>query len=127
MKNCRSCLQKLPLSMFEKRKEGADGTRHQCRKCRSYKEIGRKRIHNPITANPSIERYTEKNPIKRKAKDIVNNALKAGKLKQKPCRICGKKAHAHHSDYSKSLDVVWFCPSHHKAWHRIFIPEVPVN
>lgn len=41
--------------------------------------------------------------------------LRAGKLIEEPCRICGNiKAEAHHEDYSKPLDVVWLCNKHHK-------------
>lgn len=41
-----------------------------------------------------------------------------GKIKRKPCIICGMKAEAHHPDYSKPLEVVWLCSFHHKEWHR---------
>ena len=41
-----------------------------------------------------------------------------------PCIVCGdgKKVEAHHSDYSKPLDVDWLCSKHHALWHRHNIP-----
>jgi hypothetical protein len=34
--------------------------------------------------------------------------------------VCGTqdRVQAHHEDYSRPLDVVWLCPTHHKARHR---------
>lgn len=59
-----------------------------------------------------------RNPIKRQAHVIVGNALKGGKLERKPCSWCGgAKVHAHHSDYSKPLEVTWLCVDCHAALH----------
>lgn len=52
--------------------------------------------------------------LKVKVRSILNNAIKYGKLFRLPCSICGNiKAQAHHEDYSKPLDVIWFCSKHH--------------
>ena len=64
------------------------------------------------------KRYNANNRFKRLAKDAVNNAIRAGKLKVFPCEVCGKKAQGHHSDYKKPLKVVWLCPQHHQELHR---------
>lgn len=54
----------------------------------------------------------------------TNLAIRLGKLIRKPCKYCGNlKVHAHHTDYSKPLQVEWLCSAHHAAWHRIFLPE----
>lgn len=54
----------------------------------------------------------------RKAVNAVNNAIRDGRLKRKSCEICGKSpAEAHHDDYSKLLNVRWFCRKHHIAHH----------
>lgn len=38
-----------------------------------------------------------------------------GRLVRKPCEACGsEKSQAHHDDYSKPLDVRWFCFKHHR-------------
>ncbi len=50
----------------------------------------------------------------------VSKALFRGELVKQPCVECGStfKIEAHHADYSKPLDVVWYCRKHHKAEHR---------
>ena len=58
-----------------------------------------------------IERY----PEKVKARQIVYNAIKSGKLKRSPCEICSDlKSEAHHEDYLKPLQIIWCCKEHHK-------------
>lgn len=57
---------------------------------------------------------------KRKANQIVNKAVKEGRLK-KPlsCKKCKKvnKIVGHHDDYSRPLDVTWVCESCHMKIH----------
>jgi hypothetical protein len=49
----------------------------------------------------------------------VLTAKRNGTLKVQPCEKCGKKAQAHHDDYSKPLDVRWLCPVHHAEHHNM--------
>jgi hypothetical protein len=52
------------------------------------------------------------------AHDILNAAIKSGRIKRGPCEVCGKpKAHGHHDDYSKPLEVRWLCQKHHMQHH----------
>jgi hypothetical protein len=45
--------------------------------------------------------------------------LRRGKIERKPCEVCGdEKAQMHHEDYSKPLDVRWFCRKHHLELHK---------
>lgn len=67
----------------------------------------------------SAKKWAVSNAIRRKANVAVGNAIRDGKLTPQPCFVCGEKAHAHHPDYSRPLDVTWLCPAHHKAAHRI--------
>lgn len=54
----------------------------------------------------------------------VRSAIFHGRLVKQPCERCGAgKAHAHHEDYSKPLDVVWLCQTHHQARHREIVIE----
>lgn len=72
-------------------------------------------------SNRSKKKYIDANPIKRKAHNAVNNAIKSGKLKRLPCEVCRSteiKTIAHHDDYSKPLEVRWLCPIDHKEWHK---------
>lgn len=65
------------------------------------------------------QRQRKKFPEKVRARTAVRGALIAGRLLRSPCQRCGaSKAHAHHHDYSKPLDVEWLCPSCHKTEHQ---------
>jgi hypothetical protein len=50
---------------------------------------------------------------------ILGHAIERYGFKKQPCLVCGvsKRVHAHHKDYSKPLDVDWYCPKHHKEIH----------
>jgi len=64
------------------------------------------------------ERWAIYSREERRAHAAVLRAIKTGRLIRQPCEKCGKeKAVAHHEDYSKPLDVVWLCGSHHTARH----------
>ena len=62
-------------------------------------------------------RYRAKYPEKAKALQVLHRALRAGLIIRQPCSVCGKKAQAHHDDYSKPLEVVWLCSTHHANHH----------
>jgi hypothetical protein len=64
-------------------------------------------------------RYNKANPEKNRARNAVNNAIRDGILIRQPCIRCGNsKTHGHHEDYTKPLDVIWFCRFHHKERHK---------
>lgn len=112
-----------------------------------YQEYDRKRANLPhrvearkqyqctenyrVSAAKGRKRYLERHPEIRKAHIIVGNFLRDGKLtKAESCEGCGssERLHAHHSDYSRPLDVVWLCHVCHVEWHRnnqpAYAPEV---
>ena len=67
----------------------------------------------------ACKRNREKNHEKYIANSRLRYAVKTGKIKKKPCEICGeKKSEAHHPDYNKPLSVVWLCDFHHKEEHK---------
>jgi hypothetical protein len=72
-------------------------------------------------SHPNQSQYARKwaqiNPDKKCAQEAVSAAVRAGRLVRQPCEKCGAKAHAHHDDYSKPLDVRWLCPKHHTEHH----------
>jgi hypothetical protein len=53
--------------------------------------------------------------------DCVHRAIRSGELmRPHQCEICGNsKPDAHHSDYSKPLEVVWLCRSCHQRLHAL--------
>lgn len=60
-----------------------------------------------------------RDPLVKKARERVRYALASGKLVRGPCAVCGSQdTHGHHEDYSKPLDVIWLCPTHHGERHR---------
>src|SRR4030042_4047067 len=62
--------------------------------------------------------YYHKNKEKCFSHYYVKQALLSGELKKLPCLLCGVlNVEAHHPDYSKPLDVVWLCPTHHRRVH----------
>ena len=69
--------------------------------------------------------YASKSPERRSAHIAVGNALRDGKMSRQPCWVCGLKAHAHHPDYSRPLDVVWLCAPHHRQTHALVKSKVP--
>ena len=52
---------------------------------------------------------------KSKARSLINEAIRWGKVKRGKCKRCGtnKNVDAHHKDYSKPLEVEWYCRSCH--------------
>ncbi len=75
-------------------------------------------LANPEKSAKAKREWAERNPEKRDAQMKVGNAIRDGKIVRQPCEKCGKKAQAHHDDYSKPFDVRWLCPKHHGEAHR---------
>lgn len=138
---CRSCLLTKRQDDFYK------SNKTRCKECikasvrqnrldnlEYYRSYDRKRASRPdrvaareayaqtpegrIAGARAKKRWAAANAIRRQAHQAVNNAIRSGKLSRQPCFICGKKAEAHHPDYSRPLSVTWLCPEHHKEAHR---------
>lgn len=57
---------------------------------------------------------------KASARIMTNKYIRKGLLIPEPCRDCGsEQVEAHHEDYTKPLEVTWFCRTHHRLWHRV--------
>jgi membrane-bound lytic murein transglycosylase len=62
-----------------------------------------------------MQRYPERSA----ARLSVRREIRSGRLKRGNCEICKKQnAEAHHDDYSKPLEVRWFCRKHHREYHE---------
>lgn len=69
--------------------------------------------------NKATNKMREKYPEKWRARALLRYAVKIGTIIKTPCIICGNiKTEGHHEDYSKPLEVIWFCVKHHKQYHR---------
>lgn len=131
-KPCFKCERVLPLEEFYRHPQMADGHLNKCRDCTradvkaSYRKAygARQRYERIRSASPKRKRWRtkyqaewrSKNPDKYRAYMAVSNALRSGRLVRQPCERCGKRAQAHHADYSKPLDVRWLCV----VCHRVF-------
>ena len=130
-KACFKCNEEKPISEFYKHKKMADGHLNKCKECTKrdalnyrWKNIENIRKYDRERGNRQsaeyLKEYRKKYPYKYKATNIVNNAIRDGKLFKEPCEICGttENIEGHHDDYSKPLNVRWLCSAHHKQWHR---------
>ena len=132
-KACFKCGVDKPLSEFYKHPQMADGHLNKCKECtkadtktnyadkrEQYSEYDRQRSQRP-ERKAKVADYLRKmrttNPEKGRARNAVSNALRDGRLQRGPCEVCGttEGVEAHHHDYSKPLDVQWFCFKHHRG------------
>lgn len=136
-KVCRGCGNTYPLSAFYKNKNCPDGYGPECKDCvkaavsarywqdpEKSRTLSRQRNHKyhrtekgRKTVADKRKQFRREYPDRTRAHNAVSNAIRAGRLERQPCEVCGKKAQAHHDDYSKPLDVRWLCPLHHTAVH----------
>jgi len=73
--------------------------------------------------------WRKKNECKYRAHQAVFYAIKRGDLKKPSCcSQCGAEGYieGHHEDYSKLLEVVWFCRICHVERHRVINDMVSV-
>jgi len=62
----------------------------------------------------SFNRMKTLYPDKYKARYTLRNAVRLGRIQKGVCEICGSQdVESHHDDYSKPLEVRWFCHKHH--------------
>jgi len=128
MKECIKCGDEKELDEFYKHKGMVDGRLNKCKPCckedstknrndniERIREYDRKRGNRQTPEY--VKEWREKYPNKYKAHNMVNNAIRDGKLFSEPCK-CGKESeHAHHDDYLKPLNVRWLCAACHSKWH----------
>ena len=137
---CGRCLNYFPRGGFYRNKRTIFGLTIYCKKC--HMEVsakGRNPDNTRRLGRESARRQKELNPEKIKerhrlyarkriktykdeARMGLNIAVKSGKIiKPRECSKCGKelKLSAHHDDYNKPLDVIWFCYQCHSDLHRL--------
>ena len=133
-RSCTRCKLTKPLVDFYNKPGGSEGKSSFCRDC--YKEYymedyyrnragrlkqDRERYRkNKSKRIKSIRAYNAKFPEKTKARDMLRNAVATNKIIKEPCEICktSENVHGHHEDYSKPLEVIWLCYTHHAEVHR---------
>lgn len=140
-KTCFKCKEEKSILEFYKHSGMLDGYLNKCKSC-TCKDVREHRRNNESVRQYDRERYYN-NPARREAIEItvafwinnnpeakaahtkLNNAVRDGKIKKEPCSVCGStyRIHGHHDDYSKPLDVKWFCAKHHQRLHNPFLME----
>ena len=56
--------------------------------------------------------------VRQNARRKTNELIRKGKLKRKPCVVCGdKNVLPHHEDYNNPFQIIWMCEKHHKEYH----------
>ena|ERR1041385_3458514 len=66
-----------------------------------------------------MRKYRQKDKLKATARDKVRKAIQQGKLLKETCFVCKNTiTEAHHKDYNKPLEVVWYCKKHHSEQHK---------
>jgi len=142
-KECFRCHRTKPLDEFYVHKRMTDGHLGKCKECTKrdvseriqilYKDPewrikerirGREKYHRLYKhkSNSGSQKakndYAKRYPIREISHYYVGNAIRDGRLKKKPCEVCGKKkVHAHHDDYYKPMDIRWLCIQHHNEYH----------
>lgn len=107
-----------------KKKDGSTVTHiyMRCRACntelhRKYRatERGAERVRE------AVRKSTKKHKHKQNAREVLHRCLKAGEIiKPDSCENCSNsKVEAHHSDYSKPLEVNWLCRQCHADLHKV--------
>ena len=135
MKTCFKCNVQKPLTEFYKHLAMADGHVNKCKQCNKQdvaanrlknieriRQYDRERGKNPerIKANIEVNRaWRDEDKRRVQCHSAVAKAIKSGELVRSPCSKCGDvNSLAHHEDYDKPLEVIWFCQPCHKQRHK---------
>ena len=128
---CINCELTAPKSSFTATLDGY--FRNICRACERAQDTIRQRDRyqkqgNPLKWSASLRAAQKRNRAKTKhqdkARQSTKRAMAKGLIKKLPCAICkNSNSVIHHLDYNDPLNIMWLCPRHHLAWHRVFIPE----
>ncbi len=138
-KICSKCEIEKGLSRFSKDRSRKNGLRIWCKECcreslRKYRKSNPEKrkvskdkwnLENKEKATEIQKKASKKfcleNPEKRKAHQMVGNAITVGRLTRPSiCESCFNErfTEGHHEDYSKPLDVEWLCKKCHIELHR---------
>jgi len=148
-KKCFKCEELKLLTEFYKHAQMADGHLNKCKKCTQsdvkqnrsqnfehYRQYDRNRAmredrvaarleYNKTESGKEVRRKAyanskRKRPDAHKARVILNNAVRDGKILRPTSCTCGAtgRIEAHHDDYKKPLEVRWLCVECHRKEHR---------
>lgn len=131
LKRCFKCGEAKAVDEFYRHPMMADGHLGKCKECAKtdvkanrreraehYSDYEAERFKTARRKAQVLESLRRQDPVKRRARYAVSNAIRDGRLVRSPCEVCGHwKSEAHHDDYSKPLEVRWLCFKHHRELH----------
>lgn len=133
-RKCFVCGEEKPLEEFRKNRSKPLGYEYMCKICRrDYERAFNllpsriKKVEEYRQDAGAIERNRERsrqayidNPEATRARAMIAKLISDGIIERLDCQLCGKeKTDGHHPDYSKPLEVIWLCRSHHWIMERI--------
>lgn len=115
---CKSCEKRVRRTYIAKNQDAI--WRRRRAKHEHLAALARARARlNPEREREANARKRAKWPEKAKARAATKAAVASGVLVRQPCERCGSpRAHGHHEDYAKPLEVTWLCSLHHAERHR---------
>lgn len=121
-KNCERILQQRRENYKENLERHRNYARNSYKRNRDQRMADLRKYyhHNKEERIAYSKDWREKNREKYRAYYTLKNAIRSGSVKKRLCSVCGTKERVdgHHEDYSKPLEVIWLCPTHHKERHR---------
>lgn len=120
MFTCKKCNFTKPIADFSVSKKGLLSHYTTCKVCKNayQRQYSKSKAGKEVQVKADQARK-EKFAHKRSARSKTFTAIKNGTIQVLPCLICGDKAEAHHHDYSRPLDVMWLCKTHHRETHNL--------
>jgi hypothetical protein len=114
LKTCFKCGVTKDIESFYQHSMMADGRLGKCVEC-TRDDVNRNRMSRIDYYREYDKERGARPPLPGRQK--ARNAARV--LARQPCSVCGAmKVEAHHTDYSKPLEVVWLCKKHHAEAHR---------
>ena len=118
-KFCPACKRVLAVQVFAPDAARHDGLQAYCRDCwPAYMQKWRATPSATQIQRAKLRRVrrTPEGNKKQRARILTFLAIEFGILVRQPCGACGNpKVEAHHTDYTKPLEVQWLCKEHHKG------------
>lgn len=106
----------IPMTQYSKNKDGTKKYYH-CRKCNTDRHKKYRATQNGgENIRQAVKKSIEKHWHKQKARLKLIYEIRMGRIKRpETCSACKetKNIEAHHTDYTKPLEVIWVCRQCH--------------
>lgn len=122
MHKCYVCKEHKSAENFNKDPSRGSGLMSKCKPClREFNRIKRATVEGKAHRVVLSRKWKRENREKERAHKKVADAVKSKRLiKPTDCSKCGSriKIEGHHPDYSKPLEVIWWCQVCHLNYHK---------